>query len=121
MIRGIKFASVPVRDQDRALRFYTDNLGFKVVTDQPFDKGGRWIELGISGRETRLVLFTPDGQEDRIGTMSNVTFMSDNVAKSHEELTARGVTFTTPPQVMPWGTYAIFEDSDGNTFVLSSR
>ncbi len=36
MIRGIKFAGIPVRDQDAALKFYTEKLGFKVVTDQPF-------------------------------------------------------------------------------------
>lgn len=121
MIKGIKFASVPVRDQDRALGFYTGSLGFRVVTDQPFDDGQRWIELGIPGAETRLVLFTPDGHEDRIGTQSNVTFMADDVEQTYEELTARGVEFEGPPESMPWGTYAIFADPDGNRFVLSSR
>ena len=58
MIRGIKFASVPVRDQDKALEFYTTKLGFKVVTDSPFDGKQRWIELGMPRAETKLVLFT---------------------------------------------------------------
>ena len=43
MIRGIKFACVPTRDQDRALKFYTEKLGFRVMTDQPFG-AQRWIE-----------------------------------------------------------------------------
>ncbi len=60
MIRGIKFACVPTRDQDRALKFYTEKLGFRVMTDQPFG-AQRWIELGIPGAESQLVLFTPDG------------------------------------------------------------
>jgi catechol 2,3-dioxygenase-like lactoylglutathione lyase family enzyme len=61
MIRGIKFVSVPVKDQDRALEFFTTKLGFKVSTDQPFDGKQRWIELMIPGAETGLVLFTPEG------------------------------------------------------------
>jgi len=62
MIRGIKFACVPTRDQDRALKFYTEKLGFRVMTDQPFG-AQRWIELGIPGAESQIVLFTPDGFE----------------------------------------------------------
>lgn len=53
--------------------------------------------------------------------MSNVTFMTDDVAKTYQELTARGVELTGAPETTPWGTYAIFKDPDGNTFVLSSR
>src|SRR5262245_2878342 len=64
MIRQIKFVGVPVRDQDRALAFYRDKLGFKVGTDQPFDGNQRWIEMRIPGAETGVVLFTPKGQED---------------------------------------------------------
>ena len=50
MIRGVKFVSIPVVDQDRALAFYTEKLGFRVATDQPFDGKQRWIELAIPGR-----------------------------------------------------------------------
>ena len=61
MIRGLKFVSVPVRNQDAALKFFTEKLGFKVATDQPFSPTQRWIELLIPGAETGLVLFTPRG------------------------------------------------------------
>src|SRR5499426_3148221 len=54
MIKGIKFASVPVRDQDKALEFYPKKLGFKVITDSPFDGTQRWIELGVLRSETKL-------------------------------------------------------------------
>lgn len=120
MIKGMKFASVPVRDQDRALKFYTLRLGFRIVTDQPFSGDQRWIELGIDGAETRLVLFTPDGHEDRIGAASNITFMAEDVEATYEELKERGVEFAGPPQELDWGTFATFSDPDGNTFVLSS-
>ncbi len=121
MIKAIKFVSVPIRNQDRALDFYTKSLGFKVVTDQPFSEKQRWIELGIPGAETRLVLFTPSGHEDRIGGFSAISFVADNIESTYEEMSKRGVKFVQPPKKEEWGTSAIFEDLDGNKFVLSSK
>ena len=56
MIKAVKFVSVYVSDQDRALAFYTQKLGFTVVTDQPMGPGARWIELRIPGAETGVVI-----------------------------------------------------------------
>lgn len=120
MIKGIKFGSVPVSNQDRALAFYTEKLGFTILTDQPFGEQ-RWIELGIPGAETAVVLFTPDEHKNRIGTFSHISFFCDNVERTYEELSKRGVEFDGPPQKMPWGTFAKFKDPDGNGFVLSSK
>lgn len=120
MIKQVKFASIPVKDQDKALAFYTEKLGFRVLTDQPMGPGRRWIELGVANSPTNIVLFTPEGQEDRIGTFSNIVFGTDNVQKTYDELSARGVEFKGPPEKQPWGTYAMFKDVDGNSFVLSS-
>jgi predicted enzyme related to lactoylglutathione lyase len=121
MITHIKFVSIPSRDQDRALKFWTEQVGFTLLTDQPFSDSQRWIELGIAGSDTRLVLFTPDGQEDRIGGFFNGAFACDDVAATHRQLSGRGVSFEGPPQKQPWGTFAKFSDPDGNQFVLSSR
>jgi catechol 2,3-dioxygenase-like lactoylglutathione lyase family enzyme len=121
MIKAVKFVSIPVKDQDQALEFYTKKLGFVIMTDQPFNGKQRWIELGVPGGETRVVLFTPDGHQDRIGTFSNVVFVSDDVEKTYKELTARGVEFQQPPVKESWGTSSIFKDQDGNLFALSSK
>jgi predicted enzyme related to lactoylglutathione lyase len=121
MIKSVKFVSIPVRDQNKALDFYTKKLGFQIMTDQPFGNGQRWIELRIPGGDTGVVLFTPQGQENRIGTFSGVSFLSDNVQRTYDDLSARGVEFAQPPKKESWGTSAIFKDSDGNAFVLSSR
>jgi len=120
MIRRVKFVGIPVKDQDRALAFYRDKLGFKVGTDQPMGTQ-RWIELKIPGAETDVVLFTPNGQEDRVGTFFNGSFWCDDVRKSHAELKSRGVEFTGDPREEPWGTFATFKDSEGNELVLSSK
>ena len=121
MIKAIKFASIPVRDQDRALEFYTGKLGFGVATDQPMGDGQRWIELRIPGADTRVVLFTADEHRDRIGTFSNIVFSADDVEATYRELAAKGVEFTAPPKKADWGTSVLFKDPDGNTFVMSSR
>jgi catechol 2,3-dioxygenase-like lactoylglutathione lyase family enzyme len=120
MIKAIKFASVPVRDQDKALEFYTKKLGLKVITDSPFNETQRWIELGFPRAETKLVLFTADGQEKMIGGFMNLTFVADDVMATAKEMKEKGVEFVQEPQKADWGTAAIFKDADGNQFVLST-
>jgi len=120
MIKAIKFVGVPVSDQERALEFYTKTLGFRVITDQPFDDKQRWIELGIGRSSTGIALFTPEGHENRIGTFSGISFVADDVMATSKELAAKGAVFIQEPQQADWGTAAIFADPDGNQFVLSS-
>ena len=121
MIKSIKFTSISVCDQDAALDFYTKKLGFIILTDQPFNDKQRWIELGIPGAQTGLVLFNPDGHESRIGAFTGISFLTDDVEKTYELYKSRGVEFAQPPKVESWGTSAIFKDPDGNQFVLSTK
>ena len=120
MITHLKFASVPCRDQDRALKFWTEKVGLRVITDQPMGDQ-RWIELAIAGSETRLVLFTPEGHGERVGGFFNGSFACDDVEATYRQLSARGVPFKGPPENQPWGTYAIFTDPEGNEFVMGSK
>src|SRR5437763_16044370 len=64
MITQLKFVSIPTADQPRALGFWTEQVGFTLLTDQPFDDRQRWIELSVGDSATRVVLFVP-GEEDR--------------------------------------------------------
>src|SRR5437016_9509691 len=91
MINQIKFVTIPVRDQKRALDFYTEKLGFTIITDQPFNGKQRWIELRIPKAETRVTLFTPEGLEDRIGSFSGVSFHCEDVDQTFKDLSATGV------------------------------
>jgi catechol 2,3-dioxygenase-like lactoylglutathione lyase family enzyme len=120
MITGIKFVSIPTTDQDRALAFYTEKLGFKLVTDQPFDDKQRWIELRIGTADTHFVLFTTD-KGSKPGSPFDGALACDNVQRTYDELKSQGVEFVAEPQKQPWGTFAIMRDPDGNRFVLSSR
>jgi predicted enzyme related to lactoylglutathione lyase len=120
MIRQLKFVGIPTRNQEQALAFWTEKIGFKVLTDQPMGKQ-RWIELSIPGAQTGVVLFTPEGHEDRVGTFFNGSFDCDDVHYTYQALLQRGVEFEGPPESQPWGTFAKFRDPDGNSFVLSGR
>jgi catechol 2,3-dioxygenase-like lactoylglutathione lyase family enzyme len=119
-MKQIKFVSIPVRDQDAALDFWTTKIGLRIVTDQPMGPGQRWIELKIPGAQTGIALFTPPGHEDRVGTFSGVSFGVSDVEEAHARLSAAGVEFAQPPKKESWGTSAVFKDPDGNSFVLSS-
>ncbi len=121
MIRGVKFVAIPVSDQDVALKFYTEAMGFKVTTDQPMTPNQRWIELMIPGADTGLALFTPEGHENRIGQFQAISFWCEDVYATAAALRRNGVRFEQEPKEESWGTAAIFKDPDGNKFVLSSR
>ncbi|HUB18240.1 MAG TPA: VOC family protein [Acidobacteriaceae bacterium] len=121
MIKGIKFVGVPVTDQDRALRFWTEAVGMKVTTDQPFNEKQRWIELKVPGADTGIALFTPDGHESRIGQFQSISFWSDDVFATADAMKKKGVVFAQEPKKEHWGTSAVFRDPDGNMYVLGSR
>ncbi|MBY0507848.1 MAG: VOC family protein [Bryobacteraceae bacterium] len=121
MIKRIKFLGIPVRDQDRALAFYTEKLGFQILTDQAFNDQQRWIELTIPGATTGIALFTPEGHEDRVGTFVNTSWEVDDIGRTYEELTAKGVQMSGPPERQPWGSFLRMTDSEGNTIILSGK
>lgn len=119
MIKQLKFVGIPTSDQDRAIAFWAGRIGFEVMTDQPMGPQ-RWIELGIPGAQTGVVLFTPEGHEERVGTFFNGSFQCDEVEHTFTKFRERGVDVDEPEE-QPWGTFCRFRDPDGNTFVLSGR
>jgi len=121
MITSIKFVSVPTHDQGRALTFWTQKFGFTVASDQPFDDSPRWIELRIPGADTRLVLFPAQAPSARPDDVTNIAFMADDVERTYAELKAKGVEFAGPVEKTDWGSSAVFQDSEGNRFVISSK
>jgi predicted enzyme related to lactoylglutathione lyase len=117
MLKRLKFVTVPVHDQARALEFYTTKLGLKVFTDQQMGND-RWIELQVPGGETMLVLFRQSDFQP--GKTPAAVFVADNVKSTYEELKARGVEFTQPPKKEVWGEHAIFKDSEGNLLLFGT-
>lgn len=112
--------SIPIVDQERALKFYTETLGFTKVLDVDFGGPQRWIELSSPDGGAKIVLFTPEGHEDLVGRFSNIMFHTSDLQARYEELKAKGVEFTVPPTKEHWGTYCIYKDSEGNTFLISN-
>ena len=113
-----------VRDQDRSLRFYLDQLGFRLIVDHTFPSGDRWIEVAPPDGSTNLALCAPKAGTDAyklIGGDSWVFLMTEDVHAKYKEWSARGVRFLSPPENPAWGgTFARFEDPDGNIFGLAA-
>ena len=75
--------------------------------------------MRIGNSDTRVVLFTMD--QRAVGSHFQGALACDNIDRTYDELTGRGVEFVSPPTKQPWGAFAIFKDPDGNQFVLSTR
>jgi catechol 2,3-dioxygenase-like lactoylglutathione lyase family enzyme len=113
---------VPVGDQDRALEFYLNKLGFEKRTDTPYGEGDRWIEVAPPGAATTIALIPPREGESA-GIETRVGFTTEDVDADHEDLRARGVA--TDEEVMRMGDPVppmfFFSDPDGNKFLIVQR
>jgi serine phosphatase RsbU (regulator of sigma subunit)/catechol 2,3-dioxygenase-like lactoylglutathione lyase family enzyme len=119
----LHFVILYVRDQDRSLRFYLDQLGFRLVIDHRFENGLRWIEVAPADGNAHLGLTRlqdEDDPEKLIRPEARVWFITEDVSRKYEEWKARGVPFDFPPQAPAWGgVHTRFKDPDGNCFGLA--
>ncbi|WP_296065817.1 VOC family protein [uncultured Agrobacterium sp.] len=123
--RRIAIVTVVVDDYDRAKAFYCDVLGFECLSDEPLDDGKRWLVVKPPGADGgALLLAEADGEEQRraIGnqTGGRVGFFlhTDDFARDHETMIARGVRFLEQPRHEPYGSVAVFADPYGNRWDL---
>jgi len=114
-----------VRDQDRSLRFYVDQLGFALVVDENYESGGRWVAVAPPDGSTVLALVTPkrnSAEYKLIGRCRHAVLVTEDVMAKVDEWQTRGVRFHHPPQTTLWGgIFTRFDDLDGNSFVLAGR
>jgi serine phosphatase RsbU (regulator of sigma subunit)/catechol 2,3-dioxygenase-like lactoylglutathione lyase family enzyme len=119
---SLHFVIVFVRDQERSLRFYADQLGFRVMVDYTFENGNRWVEVAPPDGTAQLglALPLPGSDPDKvIGGETSIYFMTEDLHAKYKEWTERGVHFKFPPEVPAWGgLHTRFEDPDGNSFGL---
>ncbi|HEX9343370.1 MAG TPA: VOC family protein [Actinomycetota bacterium] len=125
MIQGISKVVVPVDDQERAKRFWTERMGFTLTTDEAYGDE-RWVEVTPPDKTVTLVLALRQPSEPRPEvpeTMphSPVMFACDDIQRTHQELRDRGVGFPTPPTEMPFGWWSLFEDDGGTRYALEQR
>lgn len=113
-IGPIQVVSLYVRDQDRALQFYTDTLGFVLRRDNPMGGGHRWIEVAPRDAETALVLYPRAMDKNWKEHRPSLVFHADDVRAVCRELAEAGVEIVMEPQTSPWGVFATIADPDGN-------
>src|SRR6185503_12344629 len=129
-----------VRDQERSLRFYLDQLGFSLAFDARLESGQRWVAVAPPDGGAVLSLVAPPKgslEHKLIGRATQVVFVTEDVLAKFREWTKRGVRFRHTPRLRRvkygraaasgaadapvWGgVFTRFEDLDGNTFALVS-
>jgi predicted enzyme related to lactoylglutathione lyase len=121
MIRGVHQVLIEVDDQDRALTFWTEVLDFDLVQDAPYGEE-RWLEVRTPGGAVTVVLGQRSGERPKVAQelpTSNVWFYCEDLDRTYNELSARGVNFPRPPVEQPFGWWSMFEDTEGNRFALT--
>jgi catechol 2,3-dioxygenase-like lactoylglutathione lyase family enzyme len=133
MIKRLSVVTIWVKDQNEALRFYTEKLGFEIRAD--YTAGDyRWLTVGLKEQpdlEFHLEAAKPSGhltEEDArlliklvdTGKLGVGPWKTDDCQKTYETLKSRGVEFIQPPTDRPYGIIeAVFKDNSGNVMVLS--
>jgi serine phosphatase RsbU (regulator of sigma subunit)/extradiol dioxygenase family protein len=114
-----------VRDQDRSLRFYVEQLGFGLVVDESYESGDRWVAVAPPDGHTLLALIAPKRksvEHKLIGRSHHTVLVTEDVMAKFDEWQKRGVRFHHPPQTTLWGgIFTRFDDLDGNSFALVGR
>lgn len=111
-----------VRDHDRSLRFFVEQLGFRLIVDKSYESGDRWVAVAPPDGSTIVSLSAPkpnSKEYKQIGRSRDIVFVTEDVVSKYNEWRGHGVRFHHPPQTTLWGgIFTRFEDTDGNSFTL---
>ena len=118
MIQQIATVAVYVDDQDTALEFWRDRVGFELRRRESMGSAGSWLEMAPEGAGSRLVLYPKSLMPNWAERKPSIVFECDDIQATFDAMKGKGVQFTEEPKTMAWGTYAIFRDTDGNEFLL---
>ena len=126
MAQRLAHVALIVRDYDEAIAWFTEKLGFELTADayQP-DQDQRWVTVAPPGsNETTLLLARAATREqaafigNQVGGRVFLFLQTDDFARDHAALRAKGVRFVREPKTEPYGTVAVFEDLYGNRWDL---
>jgi catechol 2,3-dioxygenase-like lactoylglutathione lyase family enzyme len=116
-VNAVTVVSVPVSDQDRAKKFYTDDLGFELLRDDTSVPGIRWLQVAPPQGGTALTLVTWFDTMPA-GSLRGLVLVTSDLDADYLRLRDLGVQFAQPPTQQPWAKEAVLRDPDGNELVL---
>jgi hypothetical protein len=108
--------TVAVKDQEEALQWFIEKLGFVKRVDRP-GPGMRFLTVSPKNQPDLQVILA-SWFPDHIGKNPTAVLYTDDCRKTYDELMQRGVVFTEPPQAKPFGLQAVFKDLCGNSYAL---
>jgi lactoylglutathione lyase len=125
MLQQIAHVTVLVTDYDEAIAFYTEKLGFRLLTDTPLGDGKRWVLVAPAGAAgPALLLAKADGpaQQSQVGNQTGgrvfLFLTTDDFWVDYQRLLANGVTFQETPREEAYATVVVFADLYGNLWDL---
>jgi predicted enzyme related to lactoylglutathione lyase len=112
--------TILVRDQEEALGFYADQLGFAKLDDVVIEGFGRWLTVRPPCQPDVMIALqqATESEQELVGRNAMWAFTTDDCQGDYEAFRARGVQFLQEPLQQPWGVEALFEDVYGNPFSL---
>ena len=133
MIRKMSHTTIFVANQEEALSFYRDKLGFQIHTDAMVGEDFRWLTLNVPDQpDFEIVLMEPkpgmlmdEATATQLrdllakGVLGAGVFNTDDCRGTYEELKSKGVVFHSEPTERPYGIEAVFKDNTGNWFSLT--
>jgi catechol 2,3-dioxygenase-like lactoylglutathione lyase family enzyme len=117
-ITHVQLFSVPVSDQDRAVDFYVNTLGFSVESDSDMGPDMRWVMLTLPGAQTAITLVTWFPSMPA-GSLRGLVLETDDLEASVATLTERGAA-PSEIQDAPWGRFIQLDDPDGNGIIVQA-
>jgi len=115
-IDKLSTVTIAVRDQDEALEWYTEMLGFEKRMDQSGD-GFRWLTVAPP-QQAEVEFLLASWFPDRVGKNATWVLSTRDCQGGYDELKAKGVEFEHGPEARPWGIEAVFVDLCGNKYAL---
>ena len=111
---------IPVADEDRAIEFYVDKLGFEKRADVPFGGDYRWVEVAPPGAETTIAIVRPPEGKPTGNVETGIAFHTEDINGVHADLKASGVDVDDEVSVMGDPVPPMFwlRDQDGNTLMV---
>jgi catechol 2,3-dioxygenase-like lactoylglutathione lyase family enzyme len=111
---------VPVSDQERAIEFYVETLGFEKRADVPFGEGYRWVEVAPAGAVTTLAIVPPPPGKPTGNVETGIGLQTDDIDADHADLEERGVDVDAEVSRMGDPVPPLFwvRDPDGNSLMV---
>ena len=119
MLHNVSHFTIYVEDDDAALAFYTEKLGFQLIADDVWGESNRWLVVGIDMMTfPQIVIQKVEAGSDAIGKQGGIVINVADAKQVYTDWSEKGVQFVEAPTLQMWGLQALAQDIAGNMLVI---